>query len=75
MPEFKHLLKAKPTPPQLPPVTPGCPPGWDLSKVPTDYLIAELVRRGGRYWGTPAPYAADNLNMELPTKRERRVKS
>lgn len=28
------------------PVTTGKEPGWDLSKVHSDYLVAELVRRG-----------------------------
>lgn len=28
------------------PISPGFAPGWDLADVPTDHLMAELIRRG-----------------------------
>lgn len=31
---------------RLPAITAGYPEGYDLNEVPTDYLLAELVRRG-----------------------------
>ena len=50
-------------PNRTPPITYGCEPGWDLSKVDTGELQAEMIRRG--YSTSPMPKKRRSAVMNL----------